>query len=66
MIIGTFLFLRDGRLFVCADFDGMIRPATDEDRHHAVLALQGGMQQVLGALLPIGHPDSFIVPPSDS
>jgi hypothetical protein len=65
VVIGAFLFLRDGRLFVRPDHDGPIRPGTDADRSRAVLALQGNHAATI-ALLPPGHPDAFLVPPSAS
>jgi len=65
VIAGAFLFLRDGRLFVRSALDGPIRLGTDADRHRAVLALQGQTAATI-ALLPPGHPDAFLVPPSTS
>ena len=62
---GAFLFLADGRLFVRSQSDGPIRPGTDADRYRAVLALQGNHAAVI-SLLPPGHPDAFLVPPSAS
>jgi hypothetical protein len=64
VITGAFLFVRDGRLFVRSDHDGPIRPGTDADRHHALLALQHHAAVV--ALLPPGHPDAVLVPLSAS
>jgi hypothetical protein len=65
VVDGAFLFLRDGRLFVRSDLDGPIRPGTEEDRRRAVLALQGHLAATI-SLLPPGHPDAFLVPPSAS
>ena len=65
MIRGAYVFLSDGRVFVCLDGDGVIRPATDVDRHTAVLALQLGPDDVWRAL-QLGSAESTIVPLSDS